>query len=796
MRFYEVAVPAPLAGALTYAVPDALVDAVVPGRRVLVPLGSRRLTGVAVRPAADDASTENAREILRALDDGPLLPSDVLALVLFAADYYLCPLGLAVRAALPPGIDVTETRALALTDLGRAALEGNTLPASQRRVLGAIASGVGVSSRVQDEFLAASLAIEVTEEQTPRTQAPSVEIAQVLPGAESRLAEISRSLAQKRLLEYLIGRGAVPLEEIVAAFPTARALLKKLAARDLVSLSEIAAGPAVIGAGPWDAKKAPDPNADQRAAVEAIAASLGSYAPFLLHGVTGSGKTEVYLRAIAEARARKLGAVVLVPEIALTPQLAGRFRARFGDDVAVLHSGLSPSERLGEWRRVRAGDAGIVVGARSAIFAPVQNPGLFVVDEEHEPSYKQDESPRYNGRDLAVKRASIVGAPVVLGSATPSLETLRNAREGRYRLLTLPSRIDDRPLPVVRLVSLRNLKRPSAASRETGLFTQELGDALAATLSRGEQAIIFLNRRGHSTVVLCRACGLPVRCPNCDLSLTHHQGARRLVCHTCGHTALAPDVCPSCGAAELLLLGAGTEKVEEELASFFPAARALRLDADTTRARGATAAILAKFARHEADVLVGTQMVAKGHDFPGVTLVGVLCADAALRLPDFRSAERCFQLLTQVAGRAGRGTLKGEVIVQAFAPDAPAIRCAQGHDFLSFAESELNERRDLGYPPFSRLVLLRFEGEDAAATEAGARQLSSLATRAARSHKGVQVLGPAPAPLPRLRGRWRWQALIRGTTHGPLAHVASEVLAAPRPSGLRVIADVDPGSLL
>ena len=792
---YDVVVPAPVPR-LTYRVPEALAALVVPGRRVLVPLGSRRLTGVAVGPSPESADGAGAREILRVLDDGPLVTPDVLALTLWAADYYLCPPGLAVRAALPPGIEVAEQRALRLTEAGHLALGGGTVPASVRRELAAVEAGVAISLPVNKRLVAGGLAEEVAIAISPRVNSPTVEFAGPAPDAASRVAELSRTPAQARVLEWLLARGRSPVEELAAAFPHARAALKKLTARGFASIESAPAGP-LREASPWDTARRHALNPHQQAALTAIAGALGAFTPFLLHGVTGSGKTEVYLGAIEATLARGLCALTLVPEIALTPQLAGRFRARFGDEVAVLHSGLTPSERLGEWRRVSSGRARVVVGARSAVFAPIAKLGLVVVDEEHEPSFKQEEAPRYNGRDLAVKRASLCGAVVVLGSATPALETLHNARAGRYRLLRLPERVDGRGLPAVLLVSLAGMKRVREPEAKTGLFTQELGSALNDTLARGEQSILFLNRRGHSTFVLCFSCGAAVRCPQCDLSLTHHEGARKLVCHTCGHTQPTPTACPACASTEVALLGAGTEKVEQEVRALFPSARVLRLDRDTASARGATASVLAAFARREADILIGTQMIAKGHDFPGVTLVGILCADAALNIPDFRAAERCFQLVAQVSGRAGRGEAPGSVVLQAFDVTSPAVRCAEHHDYDTFANTELADREALRYPPFARLCLLRFEGESASATEAVARRLASAASRAALARGGdVEVLGPAPAAVARLRNRYRWQALLKARSHGPLAEVARAVLSEKVAGDVRVVADIDPASLL
>jgi len=529
----------------------------------------------------------------------------------------------------------------------------------------------------------------------------------------------------------------------------------------------------------------------QALALQRIASAEGEFRTFLLHGVTGSGKTEVYLQAIARTRAAGKGALVLVPEIALTPQLAGRFRARFGDQVALLHSGLSDAERHSEWLRLRRGEAGICVGVRSAVFAPVQDLGIVVVDEEHDPSFKQEDGPPYHARDLAVVRARMGGAVCVLGSATPSLETLENARRGRYELVRLPRRIDDRPMPEVRLVDLSRLRRGAPAP---GLLSRELADALVETVAAGRQSILFLNRRGFQTLVLCRDCGREERCEHCSVSLTYHARRGLLLCHYCGASQRMTPRCPACGG-ERAGVGVGTEQVEAAVRELVPAARVARLDRDAVSGAADLAEILARFARREVDVLVGTQMVTKGHDFPGVTLVGVVLADTALALPDFRAAERTFQLLTQVAGRAGRGREAGRVLVQTFHPHSPAIALAVGHDYQGFAEVELENRRALGYPPFGRMLAVRVEG-----SEAGARRTADALGEAARPAlgPGLSMLGPAPAAIERIRGRSRWHLLFKAGDAAALrrVHRALARVAARPPGGAQVRFDVDPHSML
>jgi primosomal protein N' (replication factor Y) len=533
---------------------------------------------------------------------------------------------------------------------------------------------------------------------------------------------------------------------------------------------------------------------EQAAAVREVAEAVGrgGFAPVLLHGVTASGKTEVYLRAAHAAREAGGQTLVLVPEVALGSQVVAAFRRRFSARVGVLHSYLTVGERRRNWELASRGALDVVVGARSAVFAPLPNLRLIVVDEEHEPAYKQSEMLRYHGRDVAVRRAQLLGIPVVLGSATPSLESLANAARGKYRLLRLPARVDRRPMPVVRVVDLR---REGAAGT---LLSLPLRAALAERLARREQAVLFLNRRGHSHYTQCRACGFTPECPNCDITLTLHLAPHEWRCHYCGHRQPGSMRCPACQAPMLRFAGAGTQRAERELGAAFPTGRVLRLDTDVARARGTTHEVLSAFARGDADVLLGTQMIAKGLDFPRVTLVGVLDADVALHLPDFRAAERTFQLLVQVSGRAGRGEIAGEVFVQTCTPEHPAVAAAALHDERMFLEHELEQRREAGYPPFTRLATVLFSGRDEGEVEAAAgRTREQIAERAGAA--GVQVLGPAPQALARLRGQHRWHLLLKATHAARLRELASAALEqaeAVRSKGVRVVVDVDPVEVL
>jgi primosomal protein N' (replication factor Y) len=836
-----LSVPA-FGGVVTYLVPPELREGCVPGRRVQAPLGKRSLTGVVIGPSPIRAivavptvgtPTEKLRPIERLLDDGPLLSPDVLELCRWAAAHYLYPLGPTVKAALPPGIDLRERLSARLSEKGRAMLsvdsreqaqltvldeegaapqtraqqgpqrEAENAEASRKEARGRtlamlrkIDRGEEVGSAQLRALARRELVSLAVEESKARVAEPRVEMVEAAPGAAGRIAETSRAPRQKEALDYLLARGRpIPIEELSAAFPAARAALKKLVQRSLAILSSAKPGAHVLPDAPWGTGDHPA-TPDQARALAALETALDSqrFSPFLLHGVTGSGKTWVYLEAIARARAGGGGALVLVPEIALTPQLAGRFRARFGDDVAVLHSGLTDRERLSEWLRVQSGNAGIVVGARSAVFAPVVDLKIVVVDEEHEASYKQEERLRYHARDLALVRAQRANAVCVLGSATPSLESLRRVHEGKLPLLSMPIRVDDRPLPLATIVD-----RKVSALRKEGprLIGPELAVALRETLARGEQSILYLNRRGHARTLLCTACGATVACPNCDVALVLHQaGGAKLVCHFCGHHEPERAECVACGNRELLPLSGGTERLEEELATVIPEGRAARLDRDAAGTSGAAAALLARFAKRELDVMVGTQMVAKGHDFPGVTLVGVLDADGPMSLPDFRAAERCVQLLAQVAGRAGRGDLPGRVILQALKPNDPALISAAHHDWLGFAKDELERRRAQLLPPFSRLCAMLLQGNVESRVRGAAERIAERARSMSLGGTRFDVLGPAPAPLSRLRGKHRYQVLLRASEHAPIREAARSLLQRHDVDGVELVADIDPIALL
>jgi primosomal protein N' (replication factor Y) (superfamily II helicase) len=738
-RFAEVIIPSPLKEPLTYEVPADLQLKI--GMRVVVPVGRRRVTGI-VADFTDDSPVERLKAIVEVPDDRPVLDAASIRLAHWIAKYYLSSIGEVVTAMMPSHLR-SESRRVVAAKAGEFAVEG-------------------LGRKILDEL------------------------------RRSKTPVALRSLARKfprggfyPALEALAGLGALEIRE------RARRRKKK---KD--STSEPPAASELILTD------------EQQRAGEAIEESLGAggFKPFLLYGVTGSGKTEVYLRAMERARRAGKQSLILVPEISLTPQLLDRLQARFPGRVGVLHSALTHGEHWEEWWRIIRGEVDVVVGARSAIFAPLPEIGLIVVDEEHDPSYKQEEGLRYNARDVAVVRAKFLDCPVILGSATPAIESYENCRGGRYTLLELKHRVERRPLPEVTTVDLRDAwsgetgGRPAERSK-VPLLSPLLIEALRENLARNRQSLVFLNRRGFANFLQCRLCGFVLRCAHCSVTLTFHKRESIALCHHCGWRCAAPDACPHCHQAAFLPVGFGTEQLEQELSELFPEARSARMDRDTTVRRGSQERIIRQWERGEIDILMGTQMITKGHDVSGVTLVGAILADLSLNLPDFRAAERTFQLLSQVAGRAGRGNDPGRVIVQTYNPDHYALRHVLTHDYTGFFAAEVEFRRALNYPPFSRLVHLRLEGPKAREIEDKAKLLGEWlrdeCRRHAPSYPDIEVLGPAPAPIMKLRGRFRWQMLLKGRQAPPLLALAAGAQARlPRTNRVRLHIDVDPYNML
>jgi len=737
----EVAVPLPLERTFHYRVPPPLETRAVAGCRALVPFGKRHLTAYILGRARDPIGAE-LKEIIDVLDPEPLWTDGELEFFRWIASYYLHPLGEVLKTALPAGINLQSKKGDA---------------ANARKLAGGIP--------VRYEAWYHSLPDKT---RPPRLGAKAAALLDHINSCgESAGSDLRRRfgqcLEQLRRLETL---GLLRREE-------------REAYRDPFRSEQIES----------DVPKAL--NSHQQTALTAVRAVLdrGVFSPFLLHGVTGSGKTEVYLQCIAHALALGRTALVLVPEISLTPQLVLRFRRRFSNGIAVLHSALSEGERYDEWRRIRRGQVNIVIGARSALFAPLERLGVIVVDEEHEQSFKQGDGLRYNARDLALVRGNMEQAAVLLGSATPQITSLYAAEQGRLTLLKLPERVEKRPMPEVELVPLRF--GPEALS-------PVLARELTATLDSGSQALVFINRRGFATFLVCSDCGAPLTCPNCSVSLTYHRQRRQSVCHYCDYAVPAPGTCPACGSSELRELGAGTERVEHDLQQLLPQARIVRMDSDTTGGKGGHRRLLDQMASGQVDILVGTQMIAKGHDFPDVTLVGVINGEASLGMPDFRAAERTYQLLSQVIGRAGRGEQPGRVVVQAATTEHYAIQCAAAHDNDGFYRQELEFRREAGYPPFTHLAAFGFSAvvEQTASERAAfvARQLTRLKQELKLR---LEILGPAPAPLYRLRGRFRLQILLKAPARSDLRRLIAAWLsrreAAPQ---VREYIDIDPLDLM
>jgi primosomal protein N' (replication factor Y) (superfamily II helicase) len=801
--YCDVSLPVPLDQPFTYSLPDTLRHRVRVGSRLIVPFGTRKLTGVILR-CHDDPPAVAARDALRLIDSEPVLSAELMALGRWIAGYYCSPLGDVLRGMLPLSSEIRRGKIWTLTDSGRDAARQLLLDSSpddpllqilrmlEKRPLSA--SYLAKSMPLADKAIRALerkrfiVAEEVQVERDP-LRAPSdrlrVELAAAFKGPEPKFNKPEREL--RAFLE--LHPGSHNLKELEDMVKHASAAARSLARKGMVSLKpETVAMKAVIRA-------RHDLNPAQQAAFQQIHEAIQAkrFQTFLLHGVTGSGKTEVYLTAIETALAEGRSALLMVPEIALTPQMAGQFFSRFGDRVAILHSAFTDVERTEQWRRIRSGVASVVVGTRSGVFAPVQNLGLIVVDEEHDGSYKQEENPRYNGRDVAIVRAQGAGACVVLGSATPSLESRYNTEKGKYTLLELPGRIEARPMPVVELIDMR---QEFLETRKQETFSRKLIEALGQRVESGEQTIVLLNRRGFSSFVACRACGERVQCINCSLTLTYHKRDRRLLCHYCGYAEKVPSQCPKCASEHIYFLGIGSERVEEELHRAFPAARIARLDRDTVTGKRQYETILQDFREGNYDMLVGTQMIAKGHDIPNVTLVGVVAADMGLGMPDFRAAERTFQLLTQVAGRAGRGCLPGIVLVQTINPEHYAVRLAAAQDYQGFYEKELNFRRMMHYPPFSAManVLVRSEKKEMAM-----RMSTELGFLLNPPPEKLRVMGPAEAPVPRLKNEYRYQFLIKAASRKSLNELLQKIrnFAVEHKWGATaLVIDVDPLTLM
>jgi len=831
----EVALPVPVFSTFTYSVEDSPPP---PGTRVLVPFRRDERIGWVTGPGSGAEDVPRVRPVLDVLEEEPSVPGDMLELARWMGEYYVAPLGIVLRTCLPSALSDSSRDFLTL--LGSPDQAGTP---RERRLLDALAGAGGTRAvrafrRALDmgslwpEIRRLSARGLIRHATLPPRDPPTrsrkvVRVETWLSDLQDRDELFRRSPRQREAYGLLESSGgSMELAHLLDQGGFDRSVVGALEKKGVVAVSE-----EEVLRDPFR-ERAPGepgrhvPTTDQARVLDALKGALSesSPRPALLHGITGSGKTLVYIELLKEVVGRRGGgAIVLVPEISLTPQTVSRFRAEFGDQVAVLHSALSDGERFDAWRQIRRGEKLIAVGARSAVFAPLPRLGAIVVDEEHDGSYKQSESPRYQARDVAVVRAIRTGALCVLGSATPSLESWQNARSGKFQLLSLPHRVGGGALPPVKVVDLKKLwrrggdpgegegretrqgtrggSRASGAGKQAGegILSPELVEGVRDRLRRGEQVILLLNRRGYSNFVQCRECGEVWQCPSCSVSLTFHRTTGRLLCHYCRHEELPPARCIRCGSTELSFKGMGTEQVERVVAETFPGARIARMDVDTTQGKWSHHEILGRVERGEVDILLGTQMIAKGLDFPRVTLVGVVNADVGIHLPDFRASERTFQLLSQVAGRTGRGPLGGEVFVQTSLPDHYAVRAALHHDYEAFAERELGERRNPPYPPHTRLANVVTSSpvleEAAREAERGAKWIRQAIRR---RHRGVEVVGPAPAPIERLHGRWRWHFLLRSASPGTLGALLLAFQEGFNVGGrdVRLVVDRDPVALL
>ncbi|CAH1190828.1 primosomal protein N' [Paenibacillus auburnensis] len=823
-----------------YLIPDSLKLWIEVGSRVAVPFGHRTVQGFVVSlESGETGSVSSLKPIQEVLDLLPPLSPELVELGDWMSQRYACRRISALQAMLPTALKGKAERLISLGEAAEEAAkpEDELFPLfleddqEERTIIDFVRRGGEVSMKqLTRTFPDAAETVKfmlrrgvLTESQSikdkmGKKKLKAVDLAVGLAAARESLSSFpARSARQKEVLAFLIEMEQMlpmPLKDLLSVLQVTTGTVKALEDKGFIEITEIE-----VYRDPYRGRdfkpSTPLPlTPEQQTVFTRIARTVEEqqHEVFLLHGVTGSGKTEIYLQCIQRVVDQGRQAVVLVPEIALTPQMVERFKGRFGSGVAVMHSRLSVGERYDEWRKIREGKANVAVGARSAVFAPFSNLGLIIMDEEHESSYKQEENPKYHARDVAVRRAEQGGAAVILGSATPSLESYHAARSQSDIhfspvLLEMPTRALGNELPKVHVVDMRDELKEGNRS----MFSRRLHAALESRLERGEQTVLLLNRRGFSTFVMCRSCGYVATCPECDISLTYHSRSDNLRCHYCGHAEASPKECPECGSEHIRFFGTGTQRVEEELGKLFPGIRVIRMDVDTTTEKGSHEKLLNQFRDKKADVLLGTQMVAKGLDFPDVTLVGVITADSALNLPDFRAAEKTFQLLTQVAGRAGRHQLPGEVVVQSYTPEHYSIVHASGHDYNSFVREELKHRRDLHYPPYCRLILVTLSHEQlplllkmaenyALNLQGRARQLRWFGSLDKLSSDALDLLGPVASPLPRLKGRYRFQCIVkwRGAIDaiGLARQVAEELEDSVRDNGLQISIDVDPQMLM
>lgn len=826
MKFAEIAIPLPIFQTYTYDVPADLESSIRPGYRVVVPLGSRKMTGYVIS-IQDESPRSDLKPIYDLLDESPALQPDLLALAAWISNYYICPIGEVIKAMLPAGINLesnVHVELIKTREEARNYIRENRVPTQEKILNFLLGQKKATIQTIRKQIRGSSLSFSITRliQAGLLSQEVVLSQAQTKPKLETWIRRSSAYNDQLSLEEEI--------NMLSGSAPAQAALLKILVEHREISqknLLQKGGGSSKIIATlvekgfaekfqkevfrsyyPVSVTSSPEkiiPNEYQKRAIfhleETIAHNM--FKTFLIHGVTGSGKTQIYIEAIRQVIDKGKTAIVLVPEIALTPQMVRRFMANFPNQVSVLHSKMSPGERYDSWRRLKQGDFPIAIGPRSAIFAPLKNIGLIVVDEEHEASYKQyDTSPLYHARDVAVYRGKLNQAAVVLGSATPSLESYHNTKIQKYHLIELPQRIDNIPMPAVTIVDMLK-QRKRYPGKSVDIFSKELQEKIIEKLQLQQQIILLQNRRGFSTYIKCKDCGFIEECSNCNITLTYHLTSRTLRCHYCNFTRRAPTACPQCGGIDILFQGIGTQKVEQEIVRLFPEAKVVRMDLDTTTRKFSHDTILREFGAGKYNILLGTQMVAKGLDFQNVTLVGVISADTSLMFPDFRASERTFQLLTQVAGRAGRKNITGEVFIQTYSPDHTSLKFAREHNFKGFFFHEIPVRKELDYPPFGRLVYILFRGED----------LEKVQYAAEVFHQYIQhlpdqlgkILGPIPSPLSKIQKKYRWQLIIKSDKRSDptgkllrkhLLDALKQFKSKKHIKGINISIDIDPISLL
>jgi primosomal protein N' (replication factor Y) (superfamily II helicase) len=801
----EVAIALPVYNTYVYSVPEQLSSLVSTGKRVLVPFKQRRVTGYILGEYPKDDRKE-LKHILDVMDEEPLFLSCMIPFFKWTADYYLHPIGDVIKCALPGGLNIYDFAVIALTKKGEGALLENTMTPLEYEILNVLQTGPcgfkalckKLHKKIPNALIYAMQHCGLIEQkQELKKNIVKQKIERFVSLTDSGFSSDDLTGAREKIIKIVKDRGEVSVKTLKTLVPSAPKLVNHLQSAGYISIINKKIYRDPFGE-PIESDTPHRLTREQNQVVSKVMASLGrEFCTCLLTGVTGSGKTEVYMHLTATVINSGYSVLVLVPEIALISQMERRFRARFGDRIAILHSGLTSGERYDQWMRIVRREVAVVIGARSAVFAPLRNIGMIVVDEEHDTSYKQDTRLRYNAKDLAVVRAKLQSAVALLGSATPSIQSFYNAKIKKFKEVTLTKRVEKRSLPEVTVVDLRE-KRDVKGSRR--FITSELYDAMKTTIERGEQVLLFLNRRGFASYPVCSHCGEAVRCKNCDISLTLHQKDNAYKCHYCGFTRASTSNCLSCGSSKIRLLGLGTEKIEATVRMLFPNAAVARMDRDTTRRKGSVIKILKDVRNRSIDILVGTQMVAKGHDFPNITLVGIICADLSLNFPDFRAGERTFQLLAQVAGRAGRGTVPGRVILQTYNPNHFSILSATRQDFQPFYNAEIGFRKCLRYPPFTRVAQIKISGKDKERTRQHAQAVGDLCGELKKRNRSLsrslEILGPVEAPLYRIAGKYRWQILLKGsevqTLHRFLRNLWLVNQAKISRRDITVVLDVDP----